>query len=91
MYILTMLVGLAMLVVYVMVLIKLFQNAGALHGILGIICGLYTFIWGWMNSGKLNIRNLMIIWTVLIIVYSILAATTGAMNFNYGVNTGVTP
>ena len=84
------LVILAMVVVQILVVVKMFQNAGALHGILGLICGLYAFIWGWMNANKLGIRNLMIIWTVLIILYFILAATLGA-SFSYGVGTpGVT-
>ena len=72
MAILAQLVGLACLVPFIMVLIKLFQTKGALHGILGIICGLYTFIWGWMNATTLNIKNIMLIWTGLIIVSVIL-------------------
>ena len=88
--ILVWLVLLAAFVVQILVVIKMFQTQGALHGILGLICGLYAFIWGWMNSGKLGIKNLMIIWTVLIILYAILAATVGA-SFSYGVGTpGVT-
>jgi len=39
-----------------------------LHGILGIICGLYAFIWGWMNAEQQGLKKVMIIWTVLIIV-----------------------
>jgi hypothetical protein len=72
MAILANLVGLACLVPFIMVLIKLFQQKGALHGILGIICGLYTFIWGWMNANTLNIKNVMILWTVLIIAGAVL-------------------
>jgi len=72
------LVILAMVVVQILVVVKMFQNAGALHGILGLICGLYAYIWGWMNSAKLNIRNLMIIWTVLIILVFILNILFGA-------------
>jgi hypothetical protein len=88
--ILVWLVLLAVVVVQILVVVKMFQNAGALHGILGLICGLYAYIWGWMNANKLGIRNLMIIWTVLIILYFILAATLGA-SFSYGVGTpGVT-
>lgn len=67
MQILATLVGLGSLVCFVIVVIKLFQQKGALHGILGILCGLYTFIWGWMESGRLGIKNLMLIWTALII------------------------
>jgi len=52
-----------------MVLIKQFQNAGAVHGIIGIItCGIWTFIWGWMNANNLGIKNIMMIWTLLIVV-----------------------
>jgi hypothetical protein len=84
--ILVWLVLLAAFVVQILVVVKMFQNAGALHGILGLICGLYAYIWGWMNSTKLGIRNLMIIWTILIIIYFILAATVGA-NFSYNMGT----
>jgi len=79
MSILIMVVALADLVVAIMVLIKLFQNEGALKGILGLICGLYTFIWGWMNANRLGIKNLMIIWTLLIIVLIILQVAFGGM------------
>ena len=81
MAILAQLVGLACLVPFIIVLIKLFQQKGVLHGILGIICGLYTFIWGWMNATTLNIKNVMLLWTALIIVAAVLNimfATSGA-------------
>jgi hypothetical protein len=73
---------LACVILQIIVLIKLFQNEGALKGILGLICGLYTFIWGWMNANKLNIKNLMIIWTILLIVTLVVNAMTGG--FSYG-------
>ena len=72
-------------VVQILVVVKMFQNAGVVHGILGIICGLYAYIWGWMNSTKLNIRNLMLIWTALIILIVILNFVFGAsMAASYG-------
>jgi hypothetical protein len=74
-------VGIGSLVCFIMVLIKLFQNEGALKGILGLICSLYTFIWGWMNADKLNIKQLMMIWTGLIlgsIVLNVAASAMGA-------------
>jgi hypothetical protein len=56
-------------VCFIMVLIKQFEEAGVAHGIIGIItCGIWTFIWGWINAGELNIKSLMLIWTVLVIV-----------------------
>ena len=65
--ILALLIGVGCLICFIIVLIKLFQNEGALKGILGLICALYTFIWGWMNASRLNINTIMLVWTVLII------------------------
>ncbi len=68
MQILSGLFGLGSLVCFVMVIVKLFKQEGTMKGILGIVCALYTFVWGWMNSGKLNIRNVMLAWTVLVVL-----------------------
>jgi hypothetical protein len=77
--VLALVVGLGSLVCAIMVLIKLFQEEGALKGILGLICGLYTFIWGWMNADRLNIKNIMLIWTALIVVGIILQVVGGGL------------
>ena len=53
--------------------------AGVLHGILGIICSLYPFIWGWMNADRLNIKNTMIYWSIAIVVSIILNGAGTAM------------
>jgi hypothetical protein len=90
MSILVLLVLLAAIVVQILVVIKMFQNAGALHGILGLLCGLYAFIWGWMNANKLGIKNLMLIWTALLILYFILAMVFGA-SFGYNMGTPGVP
>ena len=75
--------SLGCLICLIIVLIKQFQNAGVVHGIIGIItCGIWTFIWGWMNSGKLNIRNIMLIWTVLYIAAIALNFMSGVLNFS---------
>jgi len=67
------LASLGSLVCFIMVLIKLFKEKGALHGILGILsCGIYPFIWGWIHSGRLGIKNIMIAWTVLWIASMVL-------------------
>ncbi|MEI7844863.1 MAG: hypothetical protein WCK35_03570 [Chloroflexota bacterium] len=54
----------------IVVLIKLFQTEGLLKGILGLICMLYTFIWGWQNVKKedLKLRTWMMVWTGAILV-----------------------
>ena len=66
------------LVCWIMVLIPLFKEKGVGHGILGIICGLYPFIWGWMNVTRLNIKNVMIIWSVCLVLGIILNAISQA-------------
>jgi len=52
------------------VLIKLFQKEGILKGILGLICMIYTYIWGWMHlkDEALNIKTWMYIWTGCIVL-----------------------
>jgi len=82
--ILGMLCWLGCVICFIIVLIKLFQENGVLHGILGLICSLYTFIWGWINAGRLNIRNIMMIWTVLIIIGMVLGFLGGGFNYSFG-------
>jgi len=72
--------GIGYLICWIIVLIKQFQDAGAIHGIIGIItCGIWTFIWGWMNANRYGIRNIMLIWTLLFIIQLVL-------NFAFGVS-----
>ena len=58
----------------IVVLIKLFQTEGALKGILGFICMLYTYIWGWQHIGKeeLKLKTWMYLWTGAIVLGVIL-------------------
>ena len=87
--IVAMITGLGCLICLIIVLIKQFQNAGVVHGIIGIItCGIWTFIWGWMNGGKLNFKNIMLIWTLLIIVTMVLNLLAGGFHFSVGNMTG---
>ena len=82
--ILGILVWLGCLICAIIVLIKLFQTEGVVKGILGLICLLYTYIWGWMNASKLNLRNIMMIWTILIIVLIILQVMGGGFSYSMG-------
>ena len=49
------------------VVIKMFQKEGALKAILGFLCLLYAYIWGWQNTNEeslgLPIKTWMYIWT----------------------------
>jgi hypothetical protein len=60
--------GIVCLICWILVLLKMFPAEGVVKGILAIICGLYAFIWGWMNAGRFNLRNIMLIWTIAILV-----------------------
>lgn len=72
------------IICYIIVLIKQFQDGGVVQGIIGLLCGLWTFIWGWMNAGRLNIRNIMMIWTGLWILGMILSALGGGFSYSIG-------
>lgn len=73
----------------IIVIIRMFKDAGAVQGIIGIICGIWAFIWGWMNSGRLGFRNIMLIWTVLIILGTILMGVGGGFAVMSGAGTPV--
>lgn len=79
MYYLAMAAGLVSLVCWIMVLIKMFPAEGALKGVLAIICGLYAFIWGWMNATRFNLKTIMLIWTVAIIIGVVANMMAGGM------------
>jgi hypothetical protein len=68
------------LVCLILVLMKLFPAEGALKGVLGVICGLYTFIWGWMNKDKFNLGQIMMIWTGLVIAMFVLGGVRAAVH-----------
>jgi hypothetical protein len=72
--------NLVSVVMFVIVLVKLFQEEGAGKGILGIICGLYTLIWGWQNADRLNIKNIVLIWTIAIVAGIVLQVMGGSMS-----------
>ena len=64
-------------VCWILVLIRMFKE-GVLKGVLGLICGLYAFIWGWMNSGA-GLKNIMILWTIAIVIGCV-AGTMGGLS-----------
>lgn len=83
--ILAMVLSVVSLICFIIVLIKQFQNAGAVHGIIGIVtCGIWTLIWGWMNASKLNIKNIMMIWTLVLVVCIVLNMMSGGFNYSFG-------
>ncbi|GDX82751.1 hypothetical protein LBMAG42_45620 [Deltaproteobacteria bacterium] len=63
----------------IFVLTKLFPREGVGKGILGIICGLYTFIWGWQNKETEKLDTVMMVWSgciVLNIIINVIARSS---------------
>jgi hypothetical protein len=56
------------LVCWIKVLIVLFSKAGVGLGILGIICSLFAFIWGWMKHKEYGLTKVMTVWTIAVVV-----------------------
>jgi hypothetical protein len=79
--ILALLCQLGSIVCLIMVVIKMYQTEGILKAVLGFICGIYGFIWGWMNKDKVG-QNLMLVWTALIILAIVLNVAGGG--YRYG-------
>jgi Tfp pilus assembly protein PilF len=65
------------LIIFFIVLIKLFKKEGALKGILGFFCSIYTFIWGWMKHKQLAMTKLMTVWSLSILLPFILIPVMG--------------
>jgi tetratricopeptide (TPR) repeat protein len=71
------------LALFVYVLIKLFKTEGVLKFILGLICGIYPFVWGWMKHKQLKLFKIMAIWTgamVLSVLFQVIFMTTGVVS-----------
>lgn len=80
---LSMILSLGSVVCWIIVVVKMFQNAGVVQGIIGLICGIWAFIWGWMNQDKVG-KNIMLAWTALIILSIVLNVAGGGFSYKFG-------
>ena len=55
-------------ILWLVVLIKQFRHGGALQGIIGLITGIWTFIWGWLKHKELQMTKLMTMWTLISLI-----------------------
>jgi hypothetical protein len=83
--------GLVSFVVGLVVLIKLFQTEGVMKGILGFICMLYTYIWGWQHAKSQNLGTMMWIWTGVIVLSIIISVVFGGSMAGGGGGGGEVP
>lgn len=71
------LIGLASIVCWVMVLIKIFKDNVGL-GVLGIFCQLFVFVYGWVKAKEYQVQKVMMAWTIItvagIILYFVFVA-----------------
>lgn len=77
----------ACIICQIIVAIKIFQNDGALKGIIALLCGLFGLIWGWMNADRLGVKQIMMIWSLLIVVYIVLSMLGGGFSYHIGTPT----
>jgi len=61
------------LVCWIIVVIRLFKDKGAIHGILGIVISLYPFIWGWIKHKELKLTKTMLIWSISCVLAMVLS------------------
>jgi hypothetical protein len=60
--------GLGSLVCWIMTLIKLFTEEGVLQGIIGIVCGLYAFVMGFVRMQQWAHQKVMIAWSICMVL-----------------------
>lgn len=70
--------GLIALVLHIMLLVKVFKHGGVGLGILGIFCGLFAFIWGWVKCGEYGFKKLMVWLTIFLLISAVLGGASGA-------------
>jgi hypothetical protein len=71
--------GIVVWVIGLVVVIKMFQREGVVKGILGLICTLYSYIWGWQHAKQENLTGMMWTWTIIIVI-SVIAGAVGGMS-----------
>jgi len=64
-------ITIAALACWILVVVKVFQSGNTGMGIC-CICPLFAFIYGWIKCGELEIRNIMLIWTGIVVVNIVL-------------------
>ncbi|HSI62316.1 MAG TPA: hypothetical protein VLE43_04335 [Candidatus Saccharimonadia bacterium] len=69
---LAVILGVIAIVMYILLLVKLFKHGGVGLGILGLFCSPFTYIWGWMKCGEFGFKSLMVWLTILLLIASLL-------------------
>jgi hypothetical protein len=70
--------GLVSLICWIYILVKTFQAGKIGLGILGIICGLFAYIYGWAKAAEFHARAVMVIWTLSIIGSAVIVGSNAS-------------
>ena len=77
---LALLATLANLGCLIFVVIQMNTKEGIVKAILGFICGIYGFIWGWMNrDAHPQMPTVMLVWSGCIVANIVLQMLAGAV------------
>lgn len=60
---------------WVITLVQMFKRESVFLGVLGVFCGLYAFIWGWIKVKDTGQRMIMIVWSGCTLVAMVTSAT----------------
>ena len=78
MMILYYLAAVASLVCWILVLIQIFKHQQIALGVIGILCPIVAFIFGWIKATEWRIMNIMLAWTGCIVLQIIVGIIAGA-------------
>lgn len=76
---LALVVGIASLVFWIWTLVVFFKRSQILIGILGIICPIVAFVMGWVKADEYNHKQIMIYWSVCLVLGIILNVLTNVV------------
>ena len=75
---LSMILALCSLGCLIYMLVRLAQEKGALHAVLGFLFPIYPFFWGWVSANRLGMMDVMGFWTAVILIYTGFTIAMGA-------------
>ena len=77
--------ALGSLVCWILVLVQMFKRQQIALGIIGIICSIVAFVYGWIKSKEWGIMNIMLAWTACIVLMILFGALAGAFTAHVNV------
>jgi hypothetical protein len=70
-------------IVGILVAVQAFKRSKIVPGIFLIICWPFTLIYGWMKADEWSVKNLMIAYTILLVLGLVLQYMSGGLSFTY--------